>query len=435
MSIAGSTYPFGSYVRRPATVAVVGMGYVGLPTALGLHAGGVGVIGVDLSENRLEAIRAGTVDLIAEDRGRLEKSLRHEDFQLTANASRTGEADAVLVCVPTGLDEYRLPDLEPLESACAAVVAHARPGQTLILTSTSYVGTAARMLVKPLTARGFTVGGDIFVASSPERIDPGNVVHTQARTPRVLGGATATCTAKARRVIEKLTPVVHCVSSPEAAEMTKLYENTFRAVNIAMANEFAEISAEYSIDPIEVVEAAATKPYGFMAFYPGPGVGGHCIPCDPHYLLWHLRGTHTDAPLVTEAMRAIAARPRQVADRVRNTLSHKRKGLAGTRILVVGVTYKPGVRDVRASSALDLIELLGAGGATVDYYDPLAPSIRVAGGPLTSVPNPAVGHWDLALIHTIQPGHDYDWLARFPTVVDATYRYDPAPVRHLRRAS
>ncbi|GAB3370620.1 nucleotide sugar dehydrogenase [Amycolatopsis echigonensis] len=408
------------------SVAVIGMGYVGLPTALGLHAGGVGVIGIDLSQNRLDSIRSGEVDLIEADHRRLEKAVHQEDFQLTTDSARMAEADAVLVCVPTGLDEYLMPDLGPLEAACAALVANARRGQTFILTSTSYVGTSNRLLVKPLVAKGFTIGRDLFVASSPERIDPGNVTHTQAETPRVLGGVTPVCTAMAQRVINVLTPSVHCVSSPEAAEMTKLYENTFRAVNIALANEFAEISDGFSIDPIEVIDAAASKPYGFMAFHPGPGVGGHCIPCDPHYLLWQLRATQSNAPLVTQAMHAIAERPKQVVDRVLNTLSREGKGMAGTRVLVVGVTYKPGVQDVRSSSALDILDLLAAKGAKVGYYDPLVPNVRVTGGSLDTVPEPDGQDWDVALIHTAQPGHDYEWLADCPTVIDATYRFDRA---------
>ncbi|GLY44367.1 nucleotide sugar dehydrogenase [Amycolatopsis sp. NBRC 101858] len=408
------------------SVAVIGMGYVGLPTALGLHESGVGIIGIDLSQNRLDAIRSGEVDLIEADHRRLEKAVHQEDFQLTADLARMTEADAVLVCVPTGLDEYLMPDLGPLESACTALIAHARVGQTLILTSTSYVGTAGRLLVKPLVAKGFKVGRDIFVASSPERIDPGNVTHTQQETPRVLGGVTPACTAMAQRVINLLTPAVHCVSSAEVAELTKLYENTFRAVNIALANEFAEISDGFSIDPIEVIDAAASKPYGFMAFHPGPGVGGHCIPCDPHYLLWQLRATQHNAPLVTQAMHAIAERPKQVVDRIANTLSRNGKGLAGTRVLVVGVTYKPGVQDVRSSSALDIIDLLAAKGAKVGYHDPLVSTIRVTGGQLDSVVEPDGDDWDVALIHTVQPGHGYDWLGQCPLVIDATYRFDPA---------
>jgi len=407
-----------------SSVAIIGMGYVGLPTALGLHASGVSVLGIDHSSARLAAIMAGEVDLIDADQRRLDKSVQEEGFELTADIARLAEADAVMVCVPTPIDRYLMPDLAPLSGACATVVKYARPGQTLILTSTSFVGTTARMLVEPLAAKGFTVGVDIFVASSPERIDPGNVTHTQQETPRVLGGVTARCSAMAERVLEVLTPSVHKVNSPEAAEMTKLYENSFRAVNIALANEFADICVGLSLDPTEITDAAATKPYGFMTFRPGPGVGGHCIPCDPHYLLWQLRETRTTAPLVSQAMTAIAERPKQVVDRVLNVLSDTGKGIAGTRVVVVGVTYKPGVQDVRSSSALDIIGYLIDRGAKVDYYDPLVSTVALGSGHLDSAIQPHGTDWDLALIHTVHPEHDYAWLSSCPIIVDATYTFE-----------
>lgn len=403
------------------------MGYVGLPTALGLHAGGLSVIGIDHSEARLAAIRANDVDLIETDLRRLDKALREDGFTLTSDIGRLAEAGAVMVCVPTPIDDHLMPDLEPLRAACTSLVEHVVPGQTLVLTSTSFVGTTRRLLVEPLTAQGFTVGRDVFVASSPERIDPGNVTHTQAETPRVLGGVSEGCASRARRLLSVLTPAVHEVGSPEAAEMTKLYENSFRAVNIALANEFAEICTALSLDPMEITEAAATKPYGFMRFNPGPGVGGHCIPCDPHYLLWQLRATRVPAPLVTQAMAAIAQRPRQIADRVLDTLSRSGRGLAGTRVIVVGVTYKPGVKDMRSSSALDIIGLLTAGGAQVGFHDPLVDEVRLPDGTLLrGAVRPDGTDWDLALIHTEHPGHDYGWVADCPIVVDATYRFGSA---------
>ncbi|CAM3349933.1 nucleotide sugar dehydrogenase [Kibdelosporangium persicum] len=410
-----------------SSVAVIGMGYVGLPTALGLHAGGVRVLGIDRDPDRLAAIRRRAVDLIDADHLRLAKSLGQDGFELTADLSRLAEADAVMVCVPTPVDRYLLPDLGPLQGACDTLVKYARPGQTLILTSTSFVGTTARMLVNPLIDRGFTIGTDIFVASSPERIDPGNVTHTQRETPRVLGGVTAQCTAMAAQVIEVLASQTHRVRSPEVAEMTKLYENTFRAVNIALANEFADICAGLELDPIEVIDAAATKPYGFMAFHPGPGVGGHCIPCDPHYLLWQLRETRTAAPLVNQAMTAIAERPKTVVDRVQGALSLAGKGMAGIRVLVVGVSYKPGVLDVRSSSALEIIAGLAERGAKVDYFDPLIARVTLPDGTtMDSVVRPQGTNWDLVLVHTVQPGHDYGWTADCPMLVDATYRFESA---------
>jgi nucleotide sugar dehydrogenase len=415
------------------SVAVIGLGYVGLPTALALHAGGLRVLGIDCSQQRLAAIQMGNVDLIAADANRLEESLHTGGFELTADLSRLTEADAVMVCVPTPIDRYQTPDLAPLQGACDTVVRYARRGQTIILTSTSFVGTTARLLVDPLTANGFTPGEDIFVASSPERIDPGNVTHTQRDTPRVLGGVTERCAAMATRVVQVLTPTVHKVRSPEAAELTKLYENSFRAVNIALANEFADICAGLALDPMEITEAAATKPYGFMPFYPGPGVGGHCIPCDPHYLLWQLRATPTAAPLVAQAMDAIAQRPKQVADHVVSTLSRTGKAIAGTRVVVVGVAYKPGVQDVRSSSALDIIGHLLDQGAQVDYFDPLIPQVTLPDDTsVKSSERPRGTDWDAVLIHTVHPGHDYQWVMDCPVVIDATHRFDSGPEKGLQ---
>ena len=415
-----------------SSVAIIGMGYVGLPTALGLYSGGLRTLGIDISAHRLRSIALGEADLIEEDLVRLEKARLAEDFELTTDLSRLSEADAVIVCVPTPLDRHLTPDLGPLRGACAAVVRHARAGQTILLTSTSFVGTTRQLLVRPLEERGFRMGEDIFVAFSPERIDPGNSHHTQRQTPRVVGGATIACATKAKRVLEVLTPSLHEVSSAEAAELTKLYENSFRAVNIALANEFAEICGTLSLDPIEVTHAAATKPYGFMSFYPGPGVGGHCIPCDPHYLLWQLRAVRGAAPLVHQAMTSIAHRPGHVVDRTMATLSDAGNPTAGARVLVVGVAYKPGVQDVRESSALEIITGLIDRGVEVEYHDPLIPSITLHDGRrLDSVPLPDGANWDLALIHTVHPDHDYAWTERCPIVLDATYRFHTAAQREV----
>ncbi|MEW2501062.1 MULTISPECIES: nucleotide sugar dehydrogenase [unclassified Amycolatopsis] len=413
------------------SVAIVGMGYVGLPTALGLHADGARVLGLDTSAERRESILAGEPDLVEADLARLDLARRDNRLDLTGDPARLAEADAVIICVPTPLDRYLTPDLGPLRSACRSVVEHARPGQTLILTSTSYVGTTREMLAEPLRNRGLVIGEDVFVAFSPERIDPGVAEHTQQSTPRVVGGCTPACTDHARRVLEKLTPLLHEVSSAEAAELTKLYENSFRAVNIALANEFAGICSTLELDPIEVTRAAATKPYGFMSFYPGPGVGGHCIPCDPHYLLWQLREAHGSAPLISQAMTSIAHRPGQVADRVTATLSAAGRGVAGARIVVVGVTYKPGVRDLRESSALEIIERLAAGGAKVEYHDPLVPELKLGGRSFQSNPDPHGTDFDLVLIHTVHPGQSYDWIEHCPLVLDATYTFDAATHREL----
>jgi UDP-N-acetyl-D-glucosamine dehydrogenase len=333
--------------------------------------------------------------------------------------------------VPTPVDGSREPDLTALRAACASVVEHARAGQTIILTSTTYVGTTTELLTEPLRARGLRAGTDVFVAFSPERIDPGNPDHLQRETPRVVGGATAACAERAAWVISQLTDVVYLVSSPGAAEATKLYENIFRAVSLALANEFADACGALGLDPIEVTLAAGTKPYGFLGAFPGPGVGGHCIPCDPHYLLWQLGSQGRTAPLIRQAMAAIEERPLLVARRAAEELTGAGgTGLAGARVVVVGASYKAGVRDLRESPALPLMSHLISAGAEVSYYDPLIPLVRLPGGrELVSVSGPRGGDYDLAIIHTLHPGTGYEWVAACPHVLDATYQFDAAPHR------
>jgi UDP-N-acetyl-D-glucosamine dehydrogenase len=415
-----------------ATVAVVGLGYVGLPTALALHRQGIGVMGLDTSRARLEAIRNRQVDLLPDELAHLEQALEKRSFRVTDDAECLAEADAVIVCVPTPVDAHLTPDLRALAGACAAVVQRARPGQVLILTSTTYVGCTRDLLVVPLAERGLRTGEDVFVAFSPERIDPGIVEHKHTTTPRVLGGVTPECAQWASDVVGLLTESVHLVSSAEAAEMTKLYENTFRAVTLALANEFAGICRSLDLDAVEVTKAAATKPYGFLACYPGPGVGGHCIPCDPHYLLWQLHSSRTPAPLIEQAMTAIAERPHQVVKRAVEVMSDQGKGLRGARVLVVGVSYKAGVQDVRETPALEIIPGLEARGARVYYHDPLVPGIQLPDGRVMASDDSAPEtEWDLVLLHTVHPGVDYSWISRSRTVLDATYRFEAISDRHV----
>jgi nucleotide sugar dehydrogenase len=405
-----------------ADIAIVGLGYVGLPTALAFHAAGMRVIGLDASPARIAAVQAGRVDLLPSDLDRLSVALDDPGFAVTMDPAMIANAAAVIIAVPTPVDDYLLPDLRILRSACETVTSHVRAGQLVVLTSTTYVGTTNDMIVKPLAERGFTPGQDVFVAFSPERIDPGNATHAHEDVPRVVGGVTPACTDLAVEMLAQYVGTVHRVSSPEAAEMTKLLENTFRAVNIALANEFSEASRALGLDVIEVIDAASTKPYGFTRFTPGPGVGGHCIPCDPHYLLWQLRRARVDTPLIEEAMKGIANRPIHVADRAREVLSDTGKPLLGSRILVLGVAYKPNVEDVRESPALEIIERLVEGGAEVDYHDRFVPAIRLPGGEaLQHVCDPEIGAYDLVVVHTRHLGMDTTLLSAAPMVLDATY--------------
>jgi UDP-N-acetyl-D-glucosamine dehydrogenase len=437
------SYPVRVEPAGDRVVAVVGLGYVGLPTALGLlddTGAGLGepgpardageIIGVDTSPRRLDAIRRGEADLPRTDQHRLTRALLTGGLRLTTDAAVLSAADAVLICVPTPVDERLAPDLTDLEAACATVVARARAGQLIVLTSTTMVGSTRRLLVEPLAGRGLIAGTDVHVAFSPERIDPGRPEHPPRHTPRVVGGATDACTQRAHRLLCRLTDAgVHAVRSPELAELVKLHENTFRAVNLALANELAEASKAFGLDPVEVIEAAATKPYGYLTHLPGPGVGGHCIPCDPHYLLWQLRERRVPAPLTEQAMAAITARPARVAARVLETLAALGRPARGARVIVVGVAYKPGVMDLRAAPALEIIRRLRDSGVAVAYWDPLVPELPDR--QLASVAEPRGEDYDLVLVLGVQPGGGDEWIRWCPAVLDASYRYLDAPHREV----
>lgn len=422
----------GSGRTRLGPVTIVGLGYVGLPTALALLGSSSRITGFDISDDRLRAIESGDVDLSDLDRVRLAAANSEESFRLTSDSAALADSDAVIVCVPTPVDSDHIPDLTALQRACQTVVEHAHQGQTIILTSTSFAGTTRQLLVKPLHQRGLTVGEDVYVAFSPERIDPGNPDHLQRETPRVVGGVTAECSDRAALVIGQLTDSVYLVTSPEAAELTKLYENIFRAVTLALANEFADVCGTLGLDPIEVTLAAATKPYGFLGAFPGPGVGGHCIPCDPHYLLWQLRGRNRPTPLIEQAMQSIHARPARVVERAAEVLAADGRSLAGARVIVVGVSYKAGVSDIRESPALPIIDRLAERGADVQYHDPLVPAIQTPQRrSMRSTAAPSGAGWDLAVIHILHPGTDNAWIRDCPRVLDATYQFDGAPQRSV----
>lgn len=412
-------------------VGIVGLGYVGLPTALAIAESGVAVLGCDISESRIAAIKAQRVDLLAGDLMSLNRLLDTDLLTLTTEVCGLAAVDTVLICVPTPVDTHLVPDLTALRAACATVVDAARPGQTIVLTSTTYVGCTRELLVEPLARRGLVAGRDVFVAFSPERIDPGSPAHVPERTPRVVGGVTDACAVRATRTLVRSAASVHQVSSPEAAELTKLLENTFRAVNIALANEFSDVAKNFDVDVMEVISAAATKPYGFMPFRPGPGVGGHCIPCDPHYLLWQLKATRLPSPVTEAAMASIASRPQAVVNRAQELLAEEGRPLAGSRILLVGVAYKPAVADVRESPALHILEELHRRGAEVAFTDPMVESVWTESGHLARETDPAQGDWDLVIAHTLHPAADHTWLSTVPLLLDAAYGLPDLPQRRV----
>jgi UDP-N-acetyl-D-glucosamine dehydrogenase len=419
--------------RRTETVAVIGLGYVGLPTALAMYDGAMRVIGLEVSADRVERIRQGEPDLLPDDRQRLHDARRDPDrFVVTTDVAAAAEADAVIVCVPTPVDASLTPDLTWLRTACATVVACARPGQVLILTSTSYVGCTRDLLTEPLSRRGLTPGTDIFVAFSPERINPGSDAFDLASVPRVVGGVTEECALRAAEVLRRVCPVTHLVSSLEAAEMVKLLENTFRAVNIALANEVADVCQRFALNPVEVIDAAATKPFGFMPFYPGPGVGGHCIPCDPHYLLWQLRREHVHPPVISAAMQDISTRPARIVERATEVLDQAGKTLSTSHVLVAGLAYKPNVSDTRESPALDIIAGLARRASRVSVYDPIVPSVRVGERVYASVSGDLrAENYDLVVVCCRHDSMNPELFDGESLVLDATFSLPARAKTHL----
>lgn len=409
---------------RTSTYAVVGLGYVGLPTAFELRSAGSSVIGIDVDLGRLDAIRDGRFDRSSIDPG-VDTNV-DERFDLTADATAAGAADGVIIAVPTPTDGDRRPDVSALEAACRSVVANVREGQTIVLVSTCSIGTTRRLLAEPIGERGFVVGEDVFVAFSPERLNPGSRTGTQRRIPRVVGGVTPACTRAAARIIGEVSAGVHQVDGPEAAEMAKLVENTFRAVNIALANEFADVARVHGISIREVLDAASSKPYGFMAFEPGPGVGGHCIPCDPHYLLESTRGERMYAPVVEQAMLTIDARPARVVERAMAILDRVGRPAGGARVALIGLAYKAGVGDLRESPSLLIAALLRERGVEVVAHDPCVDDDAVDrdGAEIPNRSIDSMGDVDLAIVLTAPSSEARSWLEHIGRVLDATYSID-----------
>jgi UDP-N-acetyl-D-glucosamine dehydrogenase len=411
-------------------VAVVGLSHAGLPSALALRSAGFRIVGIDTSSSRLNDIRGGRTDLLGVSLEDLRSRLCDEGFVLTDKLEAVNAAEMILICVSTTIDAHGRPNLEALRRTCAAVVEHARRGQTLVLTSTTYVGATRELLTQPLGERGLSVGEDVFVAFSPECLPPGVDADDAAPTPRIVGAVSETCFRHASELLGPISSGLRRVSSPAAAEMAKLYESTFRAVNIALAFEMADACRAQALDPVEVTDAAATKSSGFMAHYPSAGVGGHGAGVDPHYLLHSLRERGCTAQLAEDALRIVAARPHRVAMRAHELLLRSGRSLRELRVLVVGVAYKPGVADCTNAPAVEIISRLLADGVQVDFHDPRVPLLHVDGEEMQGVdPDPrrdASGFgpedYELAIVVGLQPGHDYGWLGRCPQVLDCTYR-------------
>jgi UDP-N-acetyl-D-glucosamine dehydrogenase len=360
-----------------AVVGILGLGYVGLPLAVAFAEAGFRTLGFDVKEEVVRSIGSGRSHITDIASTRLEKLTGGGPLEATTDFGRMSEVDAVVICVPTPLSKTDDPDLSFVVAAAEAVRDGLRPGQLVVLESTTYPGTTRELLAPALEESGLRAGSDFFLAFSPERVDPGNPTWHIENTPKIVGGLTPACHRLATALYGEVIENIVEVTSPEAAEMAKVLENTFRAVNIGLVNEMAVIADRLGIDIWEVIEAASTKPYGFMRFVPGPGLGGHCIPVDPIFLAWKMRTLQYRTRFIELAAEINGEMPRWVVERTAEALNRVRKPLNGSRVLVLGVSYKPDVDDIRESPALDIIELLRRRGAEVDYHDPFVPAVEI----------------------------------------------------------
>ena len=360
-----------------ARVCVLGLGYVGLPLAAGFARRGYRVIGLDVDEAKIGSLARGQSYIQDVKSESVAELLERDLLQPTTDYETLHHIDVIFICVPTPFDAMKAPDLAFVKSAAEGITPCLKPGQLIVLQSTTFPGTTEEVVQPILESSGLKAGVDFFLAFSPERIDPGNKVFTAENTPKVVGGLTPLCARLAGDLLGKLTPKIHIVSSPRAAEMTKLLENIFRSVNIALVNELALLSERMEIDFWEVIEAAKTKPFGFMPFYPGPGVGGHCIPVDPYYLSWKARQFDFYTKFIELAAEVNQSMPYHVVELVSQALSTRGKPLKGARVLILGVAFKRDIDDARNSPAERVIELLLTGGAEIAYNDPYVPQYSV----------------------------------------------------------
>jgi UDP-N-acetyl-D-glucosamine dehydrogenase len=405
--------------RKDFTAAVIGLGYVGLPLAIEYADAGIRVIGIDSDGAKIRALRSGNsyVDDVPSEsiRGAVENGL----LRVTSDYSALAEADTVNICVPTPLRKTKDPDLSYVVTAAEQVAKYIHRDMLIVLESTTYPGTTDELLVPMFEERGFTVGKDIFLAFSPERVDPGNPQFSTKNIPKVVGGATPQCTKMAAALYTGVMERVHPVSTATVAEMVKLLENTFRSVNIGLVNEIALMCSRMGIDVWEVIDAAKTKPFGFMPFYPGPGIGGHCIPLDPFYLSWKAKQFGFEARFIELAGVINGQMPHFVVGKVIDALNRVKKSVNGARVLILGVAYKKDISDVRESPALDILQLLARKGARLSYCDPHVPvldehGIRMKAEPFSPT---TLKKADCVVVVTDHSDFDYRLVARESKVI------------------
>ena len=404
---------------RTARLGIIGMGYVGLPLAVEFGKAGFKVIGVDINEERTRQLQSGQSyipDVPSEEIRYLVSTGR---FEATSDPNRLMDVDTVTICVPTPLRKTRDPDLSHIMAAMEWICDDAPAGRLIILESTTYPGTTQEVLLPLLEGSDRRVGKDFFLAFSPERVDPGNKQFTTSNTPKIVGGMTPACTQLAKALYETAIQKVVPVSSTKVAETVKLLENTFRIVNIGLVNEIALICHNLGIDVWEVIDAAGTKPFGFLAFYPGPGIGGHCIPIDPFYLSWKARQSGLDSKFIELAGQINSRMPQYVVEKIAEALNDRKKCLNGSKMLVVGVSYKKDINDIRESPALDIISLLIGKGVRIQYHDPYVPEFKLRESEIRSVEltTDLMREQDCVLITTNHSSLDYESIVKASSLV------------------
>jgi UDP-N-acetyl-D-glucosamine dehydrogenase len=408
-------------LNKTATLGVVGLGYVGLPLAVEKAKAGFKTIGFDVQESKIEMVNAGhnyIGDVVNED---LEAIVRSGLLSATTDFAQVAQADCVCICVPTPLDEHQQPDISYVKTSAESIVPYMHKEMLIVLESTTYPGTTEELLKPLLETSGLKCGEDFYLAFSPERVDPGNLIYKTKNTPKVVGGVTPACTDIAATLYESvLESSIHRVSSPAIAEMEKILENTYRNINIGLVNELAILCNKMGINFWEVIDAAKSKPYGFQAFYPGPGLGGHCIPLDPYYLSWKAReyGFHTS--MIESSMMVNDHMPEYCVERAAKILNRSRKAMNGSKVLVLGVAYKQDIDDFRESPAIKVIEGLEKEGANVVYFDPYIPEFRKQGMVVkgeSELTEGLIESADLVMITTAHSNVDYDLVQKHAKII------------------
>lgn len=398
--------------QKTARLAVVGLGYVGLPLAVEFAKAGFSVVGIEENKNKVNMVNKGENYIIKEEQALLKELVDNKKIKAVNDFAVLSDMDVIFICVPTPLTKHREPDISYVESVTRETAKYLKKGHLIVLESTTYPGTTEEVMLPLLTANGFKVGEDFYLAFSPERVDPGNKTYTTKNTAKIIGGMTQKCRDLTQLLYSQALEEVHVASSPRTAEMVKLLENIFRCVNIALVNELALLCKKMNIDIWEVIDLAATKPYGFMPFYPGPGLGGHCIPIDPFYLTWKAREYDFQTKFIELAGEINMQMPYYVVNMTMEALNSHNKTLKNAKIMLLGAAYKKDIDDPRESPSLKIIEILEAKGAKVEYNDDYIKQIKVSGKEYKSADISNISDYDCVIIATDHSYYDYEKIAK-----------------------